>query len=132
MLYLALYDNTNHTWFFIRRNMFNLRKPAILCMSVILSLSVLTGCSSSDKSAAKEAAAGFMDAIKNDDQNGINTYSSSEVSSGPFVALFDENYLKEDLTSKLGDPNLDDETIAKLDELGSRYEHLMEEYQITE
>ncbi len=112
--------------------MFNLRKPAILCMSVILSISALTGCSSADKTAAKEAATGFMDAIKNDDQNGINTYSSSEVSSGPFVALFDENYLKEDLTSKLGDPNLDDETIAKLDELGSRYEHLMEDYQITE
>ena len=112
--------------------MFTLKKPAMLGMAFILSLSMLTGCSSSDKSAAKEAAQNFMEAVKNGDSNAINTYSSSEVSTGSFVALFDSDYLKDDLTSKLGNPELDEATISKLDELGSMYATLMEEYQITE
>lgn len=112
--------------------MFTLKKPAMLGMAFILSLLALTGCSSQDKSAAKEAAASFMEAVKTGDTNAINNYSSSEVSTGSFVALFDRDYLKEDLTSKLGNPELDDETISKLDELGTMYSTLMEEYQITE
>ena len=101
-------------------------------VSILLAVSALTGCSSQDKSAAKEAATGFMEAVKTGDSNGINTYSSSEVSTGAFVSLFDRDYLKEDLTSKLGNPELDEETVAKLDELGTMYSTLMEEYQITE
>ncbi len=112
--------------------MFTIKKPAMLGMAFILSLSILTGCSSQDKSAAKEAAVGFMEAVKTGDSNGINTYSSSEVSTGSFVSLFDKDYLKEDLTSKLGNPELNEETTSKLDELGSMYSTLMEEYQITE
>ncbi len=113
--------------------MFNsVKKTAVLGLSFILSLSMLTGCASQDKSAAKEATTAFMDAVKANDTNGINSYSNSEVSSGSFVALFDKNYLKEELTSKLGDPVLDDTTLAKLDELGSKYDNLMEEYQITD
>lgn len=112
--------------------MITCKKLAATAVAVLLSLSSLTGCSSSDKSAAKEAAEGFMEAVKSGDTNAINTYSSSEVSSGSFVALFDRNYLKEDLTSKLGNPELNDETVAKLDELGALYSTLMEEYQITE
>ena len=108
------------------------KKIAAAAVAVLLSLSALTGCSSQDKSAAKEAAEGFMEAVKTGDTNAINNYSSSEVSTGSFVALFDKNYLKEDLTSKLGNPELDDTTVAKLDELGTMYSTLMEEYQITE
>ena len=112
--------------------MFTIKKPAMLGMAFILSLSIFTGCSSQDKSAAKEAAVGFMEAVKTGDTNGINTYSSSEVSTGSFVSLFDKDYLKEDLTSKLGNPELNEEATSKLDELGSMYSTLMEEYQITE
>ena len=112
--------------------MFTLKKHAMLGMAFILSLSVLTGCSSQDKSAAKEAAEGFMTAVKTGDTNAINNYSSSEVSTGSFVALFNKDYIKEDLVSKLGDPELDEETVTKLDELGTMYSTLMEEYQITE
>ena len=108
------------------------KKIAATAVAFLMSLSVLTGCSSSDKSAAGEAAEAFMEAVKNGDTNAINEYSSSEVSTGSFVALFDKNYLKEDLTSKLGNPELEDETVAKLDELGTLYSSLMEEYQLTE
>lgn len=112
--------------------MFNIKKIAAIGLSVILSTAALSGCGSSDKTSAKEAAEGFMEAVKTDDQDGINKWADDEVSGGYFVSLFDADYLEEQLLSSLGDPNLEDTTISRMDSFYSKYAGMMEEYQVTE
>ena len=112
--------------------MLRTRKLAALGLSFILSATALAGCGSSDKSAAKEASEGFMQAVKTADQDGINKWSSDEVSNGYFVSLFDSDYLEEQLLGSLGNPTLEEETIARMDAFYSRYSNMMEEYQVTE
>ncbi len=111
--------------------MFNIKKYAAIGLSLILTTTALTGCGS-DKNAAKEAAEGFMEAVKTGDQDNVNKWSSDEVSSGYFVSLFDADYLEEQLLSSLGNPTLEDDTISRMDEFYSRYANMMESYQITE
>ena len=111
--------------------MFKLRKYAAIGLSIILSASALTGCGS-DKVAVKEAAEGFMTGIKDNDMDAVNTWSSSEVANGYFVSLFDADYLEEELLSSLGNPTLDDTTIAKMDDFYAKYANMMEEYEVTE
>jgi len=112
--------------------MFNTRKIATIGLSFIISATALFGCGSSDKSAAKEAAEGFMEAIKTDDQDAVNKWSNDEVASGYFVSLFDAEYLEEQLLSSLGNPTLEDSTISKMDEFYAKYASMMEEYHVTE
>ncbi|MBR1671013.1 MAG: hypothetical protein IJ695_09970 [Butyrivibrio sp.] len=109
-----------------------LKKTAIIGLTILLSFASLTGCGVMDKSAAREAAVNFMEAVKTGDTDGVNTYSSGEVASGSFVRLFDADYLKEQLTSGLGDSALNDETLEKLDEFYSLYSTMMEDYKITD
>lgn len=112
--------------------MTKLRNIATLGLSIILSLSLLTGCGSSDKTAAKEAAEGFMEGIRTNDADAVNNWSDSEVANGYFVSLFDADYLEEQLLTSLNNPDLEDETKAKLDEFYNKYANMMEEYQVTE
>jgi hypothetical protein len=97
-----------------------------------MAVAALTGCESKDKGAVKEAAESFMEAVKTGDKDKINEYSSDEVASGYFVELFDADSLKDELTTSLGNPTLEDETVAKLDEFYSLYSSMMEKYEITD
>ena len=112
--------------------MINIKKAAVFGLSIVLSLTALTGCGNSDKTAAKEAAEGFMEGIKTNDSDLVNTWSDSEVSSGYFVSLFDADYLEEQLLTSLNNPTLEDETKTKLDDFYNKYANMMEEYQVTE
>ncbi len=112
--------------------MTKLRNIATLGLSIILSLSLLTGCGSSDKTAAKEAAEGFMEGIRTNDADAVNNWSDSEVANGYFVSLFDADYLEEQLLTSLNNPDLEDETKTRLDEFYNKYANMMEEYQVTE
>ncbi len=107
-------------------------KFAAVCISLLLTASLLAGCSSKkDESGAQEAAESFMEAVKTGSKDGINQYSSAEVATGEFVELFDADRLKEELVAGLGDTNLDEETQSRIDGFCSRYGAMMEEYQIT-
>ena len=112
--------------------MINIKKIAVSGLAFILSASALTGCGSNDKTAVKEASEAFMEAVKTNDKDGINQYSNSDVASGYFVSLFDGDYVEEQLVSSLGNPSLDDETMAKMDEFYSMYATMMDKYEITE
>ncbi len=110
-----------------------IKKLALEVLSGIIIVTALTGCeSAADKSAVMEAAGNFMEAVKNGDKDGINTYSSGDVATGPFVSLFDSEYLKEQLTSSLDDTELTQETMEKLDEFYSMYETNMQQYSIND
>ena len=112
--------------------MFEFKKTAAVVASALLLASALTGCESKDQGAVREAAEGFMEAVKTGSQDSINQYSSDEVANGSFVKLFDEEALKDQLTTSLGNPNLDDEAVAKLDEFYALYSSMLEEYEITD
>ncbi len=111
--------------------MINLKKAAVWGLSFIISASALVGCGS-DKSSAKEAAEGFMEGIKTNDDDLVNTWSDSEVAGGYFVSLFDADYLEEQLLTSLNNPTLEDDTKSKLDSFYDKYATMMEEYQVTE
>lgn len=112
--------------------MFDFKKTAVAMTAVFLTVSTLTGCESKDQGAVREAAQGFMEAVKTGSQDGINQYSSDEVANGSFVQLFDADALKDELTTSLGNPNLEDETVAELDEFYALYSSMLEEYEITD
>ena len=112
--------------------MFDFKKTAVAMTAVFLTVSTLTGCESKDQGAVREAAQGFMEAVKTGSQDGINQYSSDEVANGSFVQLFDAEALKDELTTSLGNPNLEDETVAELDEFYALYSSMLEEYEITD
>ncbi len=112
--------------------MINIRKRAFTGLSIIISVLAVTACGSSDKSAVKETSEAFMEAVKTGDTDGINKYSASDVANGYFVSLFDSEYLEEQLLSSLGNPSLEDETIAKMDEFYSMYASMMDKYEVTE
>ncbi len=112
--------------------MINYRKLAVIGFSFALSISMLTGCKNNDKNAVKEASEAFMEAVKENDTDNINRYSDSEVSSGYFVSLFDGDYMEKKLLSSLGNPTLDEETVAEMDEFYDMYGTLMKEYEVTE
>ncbi len=112
--------------------MFKIKRAICSVMTGILIAASLSGCQSQDKSAVTEAAGNFLEAVKNDDKDAINNYSSGEIANGSFVSLFDGDYLKEQLTSSLNNTELTDETMAKLDEFYSMYETTLQEYKINE
>ncbi len=108
-------------------------KSALGILSGIIIVTALGGCeSAADKSAVMETAGNFLEAVKNGDKDGINTYSSGDVATGPFVSLFDSEYLKEQLTSSLDDTELTQETHDKLDEFYSMYETNMQQYSVND
>ncbi|WP_034446639.1 hypothetical protein [Butyrivibrio sp. AE2032] len=109
-----------------------IKKFTAVSLSILLGASALTGCGASDKSAVKEASEGFMNAIKNNDKDGINTWSDSEVANGYFVSLFDADYLEEQLLTSLNNPTLEEDTVSRLDDFYKKYEAMMEEYEVTE
>ncbi len=114
--------------------MAKLKRFAAQCLIVMLAATALAGCSSGkkDKSGAQEAAAGFLEAIKSGSKDEINKYSSDEVSTGEFVALYDADSFKEELVTGLGDTNLSEETQERLDTFSANYSSMLEEYQITD
>ena len=112
--------------------MFDFKKIAVAMATAVTLTSALTGCESKDQGAVREAAEGFMDAIKTGSKDGINQYSSDDVANGSFVQLFDADALKEQLTTSLGNPNLEDETIAGLDEFYALYSSMLEKYEVTD
>ena len=112
--------------------MFDFKKTAVVVTAVFMAASALAGCTSKDQGAVREAAEGFMEAVKTGSKDSINQYSSDEVANGSFVQLFDAEALKEQLTTSLGNPNLEDETVAELDEFYALYSSMLEEYEITD
>ena len=112
--------------------MLNFKKMTATGLAVLVAASVLTGCESKDKGAVREAAEAFMEAVKTGDRDGINEYSSDEVANGNFVELFDADFLKDELTTSLGNPDLEEATISKLDEFYALYSAMMEKYEITD
>ena len=112
--------------------MFSFKKSAVAMATVFLAVSALAGCQSKDKGAVREAAEGFMEGVKTGSEDSINEYSSDEVAGGSFVELFDAESLKEELTTSLGNPELEDETTAKLDEFLDLYSTMLEDYEVTD
>jgi hypothetical protein len=116
----------------IYSNMINIKKTALGIMAGMILAASLSGCQSKDKSAVSETAGNFLEAVRENDKDAINTYSSGEVATGSFVSLFDGDYLKEQLTSSLDDTELTDETLDKLDEFYANYETTLQEYKIND
>ncbi|RKM62180.1 hypothetical protein D6855_01795 [Butyrivibrio sp. CB08] len=112
--------------------MLSAKRISATFVAVLMAVSTLTGCQSKDKGPVKEAAEGFIEAIKTGSTDKINEYSSDEVASGSFVQLFDAASMKDALITSLGNPNLESETEAKLDEFYSLYSSLVESYEVTD
>lgn len=113
--------------------MIRIRKVTALCLAVLLLAVSATGCSvKKDREGAREAAEGFMEALKNGSKDGINQYSSDEVAGGEFVGLYDAENIRETLAASLVDANANEEIQTRFDELCSEFETMLEEYQITD
>jgi hypothetical protein len=110
-----------------------LKRILALGIAMVLATTYLSGCSAKkDKDGAREAAQGFMEAVKSGSKDGINLYSSDEVANGEFVGVFDSEAIKEALTAGLAGTNMSGETQDKLDELCEKFDTMVEEYQITD
>ena len=109
-------------------------KTAAAGLSILLCSTALFGCGSQKKEIeeATKVADSFMEALKDENINEISTYATEDVTNGAFVELFDSNYLKTELITSLGNPGLDDETVAKLDSFYAHYASMIDDYSITE
>lgn len=110
-----------------------LKRILALSIATVIVAASLSGCSAKkDKDGVTEAAQSFMEAVKSGSKDGINQYSSDEVANGEFVGVFDSEAIKEAVTAGLAGTNMTEETQDKLDEICSKFDTLVEEYQITD
>lgn len=110
--------------------MINFKKITRLAVSAGLILTLLTGCGAQDKSDAKEAADQFLKAVKENDQDSINTYASSAVATGDFAAILDAEDLKNSFLQESGGASLSDEAKAKVDSFTNRLSTMIQSYEI--
>ncbi len=113
--------------------MISIKRVTALCLAILMLAVSVVGCSAKkDKDGAREAAEGFMEALKSGSKDGINQYSSDEVAGGEFAGLYDADSIRETLAASLVDANASEEIQTRFDELCSEFETMLEEYQITD
>ncbi|MCR5671368.1 MAG: hypothetical protein K6G10_10220 [Butyrivibrio sp.] len=107
------------------------KKLAVLGSAFIIGASSLAGCGLGDKSAAKEAAEKFLEALKTGNENDINSYSSGSVATGNFVKLFDSDYLVDVIKGGFDDVEVTDEASEKIDEFCSVFSSMIKDYEVS-
>ena len=107
------------------------KKICALALSTSLATTALTGCSSSDKAGAKEAATAFLDIVKSGTTENIEKYATDEVTNGDFVRTFDSEHLIKQLKEGFDTLGIDSETNAKVDELCSKISGMVTGYEIS-
>ena len=101
-------------------------------LSVLLSLLLLTGCTSADKTAVSDTADKFLSIVKNGTNEDIEKYASSEVSEGEFVKTFDSEYLKQNFMEGFASSEIDDETMERVESFCALFSDMVTDYRISE
>ncbi len=117
---------------FIDLYMRTLKTVAAVATSFILSLSLLTGCSSADKTAVQETCENFLDIVKSGTNENIEKYASSEVANGSFVKTFDSEYLKQNFMDGFVTADIDDETRTRVENFCSLFSDMITDYTISD
>ena len=113
--------------------MFKFGKTGALLCSVVLAISLLSGCvSSADKAAAKDTADKFLSIVSSGSTEGINESCNDSVATGEFVKLFDSETLKQQIFEDHDPSSFSEETLAKLDEVCNLFANMVTGYEIQE
>lgn len=109
-----------------------IKKVLTSVASALLSVSILTGCTSADKTAISDTADKFLSIVKNGTNEDIEKYASAEVSEGEFVKTFDSEYLKQNFMDGFVSSEVDDETLARVEAFCSLFSDMIVDYKISE
>lgn len=107
------------------------KKAASIILSAAFSIASLTGCTSSDKAGAEEAATGFLAVVASDSTEDINKYATMEVAGGDFVQLFDAESMTDAFVAGFDQSELTDETRAEVDEFCKLFDDMIKDYSVS-
>jgi len=118
-----------------RRLIYKMNTIKKLLTSVALTataFSLLTGCSSADKTAIQDTADKFLAIVKSGTNEDIEKYASAEVSEGEFVKTFDSEYLKQNFMEGFVSSEIDDSTMERVESFCSLFSDMITDYKISE
>lgn len=118
-----------------RRLIYKMKTIKKLLTSVALTataFSLLTGCSSADKTAIQDTADKFLAIVKSGTNEDIEKYASAEVSEGEFVKTFDSEYLKQNFMEGFVSSEIDDSTMERVESFCSLFSDMITDYKISE
>ncbi|MCR4758585.1 MAG: hypothetical protein K5792_12375, partial [Butyrivibrio sp.] len=118
--------------YWIQFYMFNFRRISTLTTGAFLALSLLTGCSSNEKVAVTETAENFLSIVAEGTTENIEQYANNEVTEGSFVKTFDSGYLAEEFREGFVTEDVDEETLAKVNDFCSTISNMITGYEISD
>ena len=110
--------------------MINFKKITRLLLSAGIIMTLATGCGTKDKDGAREAADAFLQAVKDNNQESVNSYMSSAVATGDFASIIDAESFKSSFLEDAGGTSLSEEAQAKVEEFSNKLNTMVTSYEI--
>lgn len=111
--------------------MINLKKTVGVICAVVLSMSLLAGCGSKEKTNVEETANGFLTAVASNSTDDISKYATMEVAGGDFVQFFDAASMTDAFVAGFDQSELTDETKAEVSRFCALFADMIKDYEIT-
>ena len=110
--------------------MIKFQKITRLLISAGIIMTLATGCGAKDKEGAREAAETFLQAVKENNQESVNSYMSSAVATGDFASIIDAESFKDSFLEEVGGASLSEETKTKVEDFSNKLTNMVTSYEI--
>lgn len=111
--------------------MINFKRVIGVIVGLTISASVMTGCTSKDKTNVEETAKNFLQVVASESTDDLSAYATMEVAGGDFVQLFDADSMTDAFVAGFDLSELTEDTRAEVDNFCAIFDDMIKEYSIT-